>query len=115
MNNGITTATIMIHLVCNGRKDGFPYLCDGIVHDRICSKWVFECRSPMYKGRFKEFPPVAGVGGACRSTRKGKGGEGVPDLSDMTSTGGCVYTGNWLDNLDSRHLLNKVIRGLTAL
>ena len=88
MNNGITTATI--HLVGDGRKDGFPYLCDGIVHDRICSEWVFECRSPMYKGRFEGFPPVTGVGGACGSTRKGKGGEGVPDLFDMMSTGGCV-------------------------
>ena len=88
MNNGITTAAI--YLVCDGRKDGFPYLCDGIVHDRIRSEWVFECRSQMYKGRFEGFPPVAGVGGACGSTRKGKGGEGVPDLFDTTSTGGCV-------------------------
>ena len=44
----------------------------------------------MYKGRFEGFPPVAGVGGACSSMRKGKGGEGVPDLFDMMSTGGCI-------------------------
>ena len=88
MNNGITTATI--HLVCNGRKDSFPYLCDSIVHDCICCKWVFKCCSPMYKGRLEIFPPIMGVAGACSSTRKGKGGEGVPDLFDTSSTGGCV-------------------------
>ena len=112
MDNGITTVTI--HLTCDGGKDSFPYLCDSIIHDHVRSKWVFECRSPIYvyESQFEGFPPVAGVGGACGSTRKGKGGEGVPDLFDTMTTGGCLYS-NWLDNLDSSSLSNKVIRRRT--
>ena len=70
MYNGLTTAAI--NLACDGGKDNLPYLHNNVLHDHICSKWVFKCCSPMYEGWFEGFSPIAGVGGACHTLRKGK-------------------------------------------
>ena len=114
MNDHLTT--VAHHLIFNGGKNGLPYFRYDVLHDCICSKWIFECRGPMYEGRFEGFAPLAGVGCTCCSTRKGKGGKRVLLLFHATAMGTRrLIEGNRFDNFYSScgRLLKKIM-GQTA-
>ena len=112
MYNCLTAATI--YFIRNGGKHRLPYFLDKILHDGICSEWVFKCCSPMNERWFEGLSPVAGLGGACCSTRKGKWGEIIPNFLDTMIAGGHLR-GSWLDNIDSGCLLKLVTNMLDGV
>lgn len=105
MDDRLTTAAN--HLVCEGGENRSPYFCYDILHDRIRSKRVFECRSPMYNSWLEGLPPLPSVGQTC-STRKGKRGECVFLLFHAMATGTYRWINrSWFKNFYSSHLLQK--------